>query len=321
MTATFELLQLNPKEAVEAFLRSRSWIEPDESVGRLSKAGEGNMNLVIRVQTTRRTLILKQSRPFVEKYPSIAAPEDRALVEAAFYRAVRGADGVSHRMPHLIQVDAEARTLLLEDLGSASDCTDAYAGAPLPVEELLSWLGALHALQIESSPELRNRDMRALNHAHLFDLPMTGAHGMDLDAITPGLAAAADAFRHDSRLARRVSELGDLYLSDGATLLHGDYYPGSWLRTSGGVRVIDPEFGFLGVPEFDLGVFKAHLIFCGTLRVGLEAYPSSYDATLVDAFAGVELMRRLIGVAQLPMSRSLEEKTALLDRAARLIAG
>jgi len=46
------------------------------------------------------------------------------------------------------------------------------------------------------------------------------------------------------------------------------------------------------------------------------------DLPLVAAFAGVEVMRRLIGVAQLPrLDRSLAAKRALLERSRRLVVG
>ena len=38
----------------------------------------------------------------------------------------------------------------------------------------------------------------------------------------------------------RVAALGARYLEDGETLVHGDYFPGSWVRTGAGVAVIDP---------------------------------------------------------------------------------
>ena len=63
------------------------------------RAGEGNMNCVIRVKLPARSLILKQARPWVEKYPSIAAPIERASAEARFYRfAAQDAD-VAAMMP------------------------------------------------------------------------------------------------------------------------------------------------------------------------------------------------------------------------------
>ncbi len=79
----------NPGE-LEDYLTAKGWLDaPLEGVER---AGEGNMNLVLRVRTVAgsvigsagRSAIVKQSRDWVEKYPDIAAPGDRIWVEAAF---------------------------------------------------------------------------------------------------------------------------------------------------------------------------------------------------------------------------------------------
>ena len=43
-----------------------------------------------------------------------------------------------------------------------------------------------------------------------------------------------------------------------------------------------------------------------------EARKKEIDLSLVWKFAGVELMRRLLGVAQLPLERSLSQKEELL---------
>ena len=43
--------------------------------------GEGNMNYTLRVRTNGRSIILKQARPWVEKYPVIDAPDERAVVK------------------------------------------------------------------------------------------------------------------------------------------------------------------------------------------------------------------------------------------------
>jgi 5-methylthioribose kinase len=43
------------------------------------------------------------------------------------------------------------------------------------------------------------------------------------------------------------------------------------------------------------------------------------DLGLVSAFAGVEIMRRLIGVAQLPLAYALDRKQALLQLSRRLV--
>jgi 5-methylthioribose kinase len=325
MSATFSTLSLDRPKDIKAHLQALGWLPATEKVTRMEIAGEGNMNLVVRVVTAERSFILKQSRPWVEKYPSIAAPGDRILSEVAFYQAVAGQSAVASRMPAILAVDEESRSAMLEDLGTASDCTDLYAGGRVDPQPLAAWLSGLHTVPVPDGlrGRLRNREMRTLNHAHIFDLPMSGAHGMDLDEVTPGLQRLAAEFRARAGLLDVVSGLGDLYLADGDALLHGDFYPGSWLRTEDGVKVIDPEFGFLGAPEFDLGVFAAHLHMSGyseeEVSQALKTYAEPFDRDLVSRFAGVEIMRRLLGVAQLPMVRTLAEKEHLLMRAERLL--
>ena len=146
-----------------------------------------------------------------------------------------------------------------------------------------------------------------------------------MDGITPGLQAAAAKLQQNDAFVTHVHALGNLYLEDGTTLLHGDFYPGSWVRTSTGPRVIDPEFGFFGPAAYDVGVCMAHLRMAGYEETAIKDLMQSYkpqdafDVKRAHQFAGMEIMRRLIGVAQLPLNRSLEIKSALLDLAARLV--
>jgi len=229
---------------------------------------------------------------------------------------------------------------VLEDLGIGADFTDAYPSGKgdcgnsdvlarhLPA--LFNWLSALHAIRDLPADELLlfdNRDMRRLNHAHIFEIPFQADNGIDLDAITPGLAASAAACAIDDALIAKAQALGEMYLgrydsAAGRSLLHGDFYPGSWLREPAtGVRVIDPEFTFLGPPEFDVGVLIAHLALSGwdnsRIEVSLEDYaqPAGFSASSAKAFAGVEIIRRLLGVAQLPLVADLTTKRSWLDQA------
>ena len=63
---------------------------------------------------------------------------DRALVEIAFYEAVATRPVLRDAMPKLVANDAEARILVLEDLGEARDFTDLYAGNALSSSDLES---------------------------------------------------------------------------------------------------------------------------------------------------------------------------------------
>ncbi len=274
------------------------------------------MNLTLRLSTDGRSFILKQARPWVEKYPAIAAPAGRALVEAAFYRAVSRRSVLRAAMPALLGEDPDSGVIVLQDLGEARDFTGLYRGERLSkrdLEFLLSYLTALHEPLLEREGLFENREMRALNHEHIFRLPLAAENGLDLDRITPGLGAAAGELKADRAYVSRVRELGELYLTDGPSLVHGDYFPGSWLRTAGGIRVIDPEFCFLGTPAFDFGVLIAHLHLARQ-----RAELADVDST-AKAFAGVEIMRRLIGVAQLPLDADLDEKRELLALSKRLV--
>ena len=78
--------------------------------------------------------------------------------------------------------------------------------------------------------------------------------------MQPGLGELALPYKKNKELREIVAAVGRKYLGKGITLLHGDYYPGSWMSSRNKVYVIDPEFSFIGFPEFDLGVMAAHAI-------------------------------------------------------------
>ena len=180
-------------------------------------------------------------------------------------------------------------------------------------------------------PLFRNEAMRRLNHEHIFDVPLRTdrAIAQMLNQVTPGLHETRETLRDDGTFCRAIEELGRRYLEGpGTALIHGDLFPGSLLRTGDGqLRVIDPEFSFCGDPEFDLGVFYAHLLLSDHrdeiaelwLQIALEG--KSHSEPLTRKYAGVEIMRRLLGVAQLPISRSLEFKTHLLERSHEMVLG
>ena len=308
----------------------------DERILSAEKAGEGNMNRVLRVTTNRRQLILKQSRPWVAKYPQIAAPVDRVLMEIRFYEAIRPWASLAGRMPKMLAAVADQYTIVLEDLTDAVDGTYLYrvadddgAGEGAAAEQILpslvQWLADLHrsASSLKPSSQFANLELRQLNHAHIFQIPLAPQPALDLDTITPGLEQVAEAWRGDRQLTARCEALGQLYLSPGTTLVHGDFFPGSWLVRDQRVWVIDPEFGYWGRPEFDLAVLVAHLRMARFSEDQIQGWLGQYEAgggvgydqSLVQAWAAVEVIRRLLGVAQLPLTLDLDEKRQLLEQA------
>jgi 5-methylthioribose kinase len=321
---------------LQDYLRRRGWLDTEEKITSVEKPGEGNMNYTLRVITPNRTLIVKQSRGYVEKYPTIAAPAERAIIEGRFYQKTQLIPMLAAQMPNLLGVDEENNMLVLEDLGSSSDFTYLYEPCrqlseadALALTDFLTELHTHFATQ-NPDPAFANQAMRALNHEHIINYPFMVDNGFDLDTIQPGLQAVAMPYKRDSELKKTVAKLGALYNGDeGAdkpvTLLHGDYYPGSWLQTASGTKIIDPEFCFYGPAEFDLGVMVAHLMMAEqpptVLNTVLTNYQpvAGFDESLRKRFTGVEIMRRLIGLAQLPLSLSLDKKRDLLDEAYSLL--
>jgi len=324
-----------PGEPLGLVLGRLGLLASGERIEHVARAGEGNMNLTVRVTTSVRTLIVKQSRPWVEKYPSIPAPVERTSVEHAFYREIADIRGVAGRMPRVLGFDAAMHVLVLEDLGSLRDLTAVYRGMTLPgkaLAELASYLVCLHAGtrgRVAGFPS--NMAMRRLNFEHIFNVPLDPANGLDFDKHEPGLRAASAAIISDSCVRARFTALGARYLSPGPCLIHGDFFPGSWVEGDQGVRIIDPEFGFAGEAEFDVGVAMGHLTIADAtgemprqwLAASLTAFESdgtiTLDPRLVVDYAAVEMIRRLIGVAQLPMPKSDGRRAALLETARRAL--
>lgn len=318
------MIDLSEHSSLDTLNSLPFWRE-DERVLSMEPAGESNMNLVLRVKTSLRPIILKQSKPFVRKFPHIPAPIERIEIELCYYQLIEDDDILSSYSPKVILYDEEHHILLMEDLGNGTDFTDIYAHDykwnPKDFQSIIRYLNALHKLEVSNFPP--NQEMKRLNHEHLFHFPFMKENGFDLDTIQPGLQEKSLKYKTNPELKTALALLGKRYLSHGTTLLHGDFYPASWLKTEDGVKIIDTEFSYMGECEFDLGVLFAHFDMAkmdSSYRDNfLQQYKYSYSESLVNAYQGMEIMRRLIGIAQLPVSLSLEEKELLLEKASKLI--
>lgn len=315
-------------EALSDLLSLLNWLQPGEEVQRLEKPGEGNMNVVMRVKTNQRSFILKQSRPYVEKYQQVAAPIDRIITEKKFYDAIDDDAELMKYSPLFLKFEPDHHLALIEDLGKGQDFSSLYNSekglSEVQLKSLVHYLKVLHQKEINIDfPD--NLELRKINYQHIFHLPFLENNGFDLGQITPGLVAVAQPIKKDQTILSIVKQVGDKYLAtDGDTLVHGDYYPGSWLSIGNEVKVIDPEFSFLGFAEFDLGVMVGHLVMSSGQEAILQTIVDHYDQstpdlTLIRRIAGIEIIRRLIGLAQLPLDRTLAQKEILLKIAVNFI--
>jgi len=317
----------NNLDTLNNYLTDKNWLPDNEKVTSVEKPGEGNMNFTLRCITKKEhTFIIKQSRDFVEKFPQVPAPADRALREAEFYEIIKGDILLSDKTPNIMAVDKENSIMLMEDLGESSDYSFLYEeGKNISEEELkeiMHFIADLHNnfTTDTSDKVIHNRAMRKLNHEHIFKFPYAEDNGMNLDDILPGLAEVGDRVKKNTEFKQAVGKLGEIYLADGSKLLHGDYFPGSWLKTKAGLKIIDPEFCFFGPAEFEVGVCLAHLYMAqqphAFIQKAMDFYKekAAFDDVLMMKFMAIEMIRRILGLAQLSLNLTLEERTALVER-------
>lgn len=328
---TYLLTADNPKR-IAAFLKTAEFFQEGEHIENVSLAGEGNMNVVLRIRSNHRSFILKQSRPYVNKYPTVDAPCERIFGEYNFYKIVRENEVLREFTPEVYFFDESNYILCLQDFGEANDFTNIYQrGEEISKTDMADVARAVSELHFCFQDDavygrIVNQVLRELNHQHIFELPLQATNGFDLNMVLSGLQDKTHRFRSDKPLKKMAAELGQMYLSNNGTrLLHGDYYPGSWLNTDQGFKMIDPEFCFTGMPEFELAVAVAHLKIAqqpDSLMKDLFVYyhfDSRFDGTLFSKFTGIEIIRRIIGLAQLPLDLGLGERLTLLDEAYELV--
>ncbi|MDP5043536.1 MAG: phosphotransferase, partial [Leeuwenhoekiella sp.] len=319
------------KSSLETYLKGQGWLLLNESLNAVEIPGAGNMNFTLRVKTGKRSFIIKQSRDYVEKYPQVPAPEERALREAEFYELIAQEQSLSKMMPVLNGVDRINNVLNLEDLGDSRDYSFLYEEGVLISEddlrEIIAFISRLHTSINTKTTQatLANDEMRKLNHEHIYHYPYLENNGLDLDRILPGLAEVAAPYKTDAVLKAELQKLGDRYLANGTTLLHGDYFPGSWLKTNSGLKIIDPEFCFFGDPEFELGVTLAHLKMAAqpeelvNKAVDFYTEKAPLNKQLCFQYMATEILRRILGLAQLPLKITLSERENLLSESRSIL--
>ncbi len=317
--------------SLQTYLRNEKLIQPNENIVEFAPAGEGNMNHTLRVSTNQRSIILKQSLPYVAKYPDIPAPENRIFAEYQFYEQITQVPKLAAKMPKILGFDQRNHLMTLSDCGKNPDFSHIYNNEKginqTTLTEIAHWLAELHKLPLSTNDKTKfaNREMRALNHLHIFEFPLNPKNGFDLESICSGLTDEAQKIQSNEAFISETKRIGKIYLNDGDTLIHGDCFPGSLLDTDKGPMIIDPEFCHCGFREFDLGVLYAHLLMSKELTELAERFLNlskgilNYDVTLTQKVAGIEIMRRIIGVAQIPAKFDLKQRSKLLRLATKLV--
>ena len=313
----------------ESYLKKMGWISNTQQVKSIEKPAEDSMSLVLKVYLSEeREVIIKQSRPWVEKNPQIDAPEHRLDVENQYYKVISGNPVLARMSPKVLGYDESSSVMLMSDLGEYTDLTFIYgSNSEISVEDLTSCFNYLNNLQKQPIPIdfPENQTMKMVNHENIFQRPFQNRDDNDLDSIQPGLKVLSQVIRKDTELKKSVERLGKAYLSIGSCLLHGNFYTRNLLKTERGLVIRNPEYAYCGPYEWDYSKFMAHLYLAQTpkplINQALDLIHNSdeFDFFQFAGFAGIEIIQRLIGSNELPIALSIDEKAALIDKATEWI--
>ena len=304
------------------------------------------------------SIVLKHAPPYIKilgpHYPLSVERltyESRAL--NVYNRLVSGA------VPLQYSFDAEAAVIAMEDLRYARVLrADLIAGTVDAViaEQIGRFLGIVHSqtyvdnLDIETAQcyrqQFANTIMQSITADYVFTFPYT-EH--ETNFWTPGLESDVQQLKADTDFLQQAAHLKQIFLTTQQGVTHGDLHTGSVLIQDNTAKVIDAEFAFYGPVGFDLGLYWANYLLSyfshqDTLRVQSalktailqtwHAYITEFK--IVDAelrvqtlqsifhdaigFAGLEMLRRLIGAAHVKdiegivdISRKLRVERAALQ--------
>jgi 5-methylthioribose kinase len=324
-----------------AYLQARGLLAPGEPV-EVEPAGDGNINWVRRVRSGRRSWVVKQARPALERFPQYRVSTERIVFEARWLETVRALDD-AEVCPRVACFDAAARVLVLEDLGTAPRLDALLAGggpaatelAASAASRLAGFLGRVHGATRDPGLAARfaNDEMRRLHGDHVFVLPF---RENDFPLPAP-VRARAEGLWRDPHLAEATAAAYRRYLEPRGALVHGDVQAGNVLLAERGAVLLDAEIAHVGDPAFDLGTLFAHLWLPAVARGVPDAAGPAVDAAwaayagaagaapgLREAalrYAAIEMLRRTLGAARVPVAADPGASLAVVDFAlARLFS-
>ncbi|MBN3561088.1 S-methyl-5-thioribose kinase [Aliamphritea spongicola] len=242
---------------------------PDLTV---TEIGDGNINFVYRVDDGNNSLIVKQALPYIrvigEAWP---LSQDRIRIEA---KALKQSEAFSPgSVPEVYHYDAASCAIIMADIGHYQNMREALIGRrPLPgVAEELGVLLARNLFYssdfyLSSSAkktmvqEFINPDLCQISEEVYFWDPFCDH---ERNNVNPPLATRAAQWWQDDELKQAVARLKMKFQNQSQVLLHGDLHTGSVFvdpSAENKVKVIDPEFAFVGPAGFDLGVLVANYL-------------------------------------------------------------
>lgn len=303
-----------------------------------------------------RTLVLKHAPPYIKILgPAYPLSIERLTYEARalniYHQLVPGS------VPVPYDFDAETAVIAMEDIRDASILRDDLIAGNVNTyiaEQIGRFMGVVHSrtyienLDSETVQQYReqfaNTTMQAITADYVFTLPFT-EH--ETNFWTPGLEVDIQHLKADIDFLQGAAALKQIFLTTQQALVHGDLHTGSVLVQGRTAKVIDAEFAFYGPIGFDLGLYWANYLLSyfshqdnGDVQSALKtAITEIWDTYSVEfkiddtglkeqtlqkifhdgvGFAGLEILRRLIGAAHVQDIEGIADipKKLSIERAA-----
>jgi 5-methylthioribose kinase len=311
--------------SLPAFLRERGLLEEHAAVV-VEPAGDGNINWVRRVRAPRGSVVVKQARPALERFPEYEAPTERIVCEARYYETARALDA-EHVCPAVLHFDAAHRVLVLEDLGDAPRLDPSDVAAAARIARFLAAVHGATAGDASLAARFPNDGMRRLHGDHIFVLPFQ----RNEFPLPLAVRARAESIWRDGKLAAIAAGLYERYQAPTGALVHADVQPGNVLVAERGAVLLDAEIAHVGDPAFDLGTLFAHLWIPAAARGDSRAAQPAIDAVRrayrpasdLDAraqrYAGIEMLRRTLGAARVAAVAGGDASLRVIDFATGLL--
>ena len=287
------------------------------------------------VRHSERSLVLKHAPPYIKILgPDYPLSTERLTFES---RALdiynRLASGT---VPTQYDFDAGAAVIAMEDLRNArvlrDDLIDGAVDTAI-AEQIGRFMGIVHGQTCVDNvgsttaqhyrQQFANTTMQSITADYVFTFPFT-EH--ETNFWTPGLEPDVQQLKADTDFLQQAEHLKHIFLTTQQGVTHGDLHTGSVLIQDGIAKVIDAEFAFYGPVGFDLGLYWANYFLSyfahldaphtqSGLKTAIvqtwQTYTTEFE--MVDAelkaktlqnifheavgFAGLEILRRLIGAA------------------------
>ncbi len=282
-----------------------------------------------------RSLVLKHAPPYIKILgPDYPLSTERLTYES---RALGVYNQLaSGTVPAQYDFDAEVAVIAMEDLRDARVLRDDLIAGVVDTaiaEQIGRFMSVVHShthvenLDSATTQDYRrqfaNMTMQSITADYVFTFPFA-EH--ETNFWTPGLEPDVQRLKADTDFLVQAKHLKQIFLTMQQAVTHGDLHTGSVLVQDHTAKVIDAEFAFYGPVGFDIGLYWANYFLSyfshqdtldvqSALKTAIvqtwDTYAAEFriaDDTLKErtlqnifhdavGFAGLEMLRRLIGAA------------------------